>query len=134
MIELLLELLLQLVVEVGLELLFEIGAAIGWTAFEQSISVEGQSHRILGPLGHFLIGTIAGGISLLVYSRRIMPSRFLPGVSLLVAPLGTGIIMEALGRLWVSRGNERMALFTFKGGSLFALGMALVRFTYLQVG
>jgi hypothetical protein len=134
MIELLLELLLELVVEVGLELVFEVGAAIGWSAFEQSISDEDQSHKILGPLGLVLIGTIAGGISLLVYSRRLTPFRGFYGASLLVAPLGTGLIMEALGILWVSRGNVRMALFTFKGGFLFALGMALVRFAYLAMG
>jgi len=134
MIEFFLELLLQLVLEIGLELVFEICAAVGWTAIEQSMSDEGRSHRILGPLGGFLIGTIAGGISLLVYSRGLTPFRLLPGASLLVAPLGTGILMEALGRLWVSRRNVPMVLFTFKGGFLFALGMALVRFAYLEIG
>ena len=129
----LLELLLQLILEVALELAFEFGTAIGWNAIEQSISDEGQSHKGIGPLGHFLIGIIAGAISLLVYSRRLTPVRFVPGASLLLAPLGTGIIMEAFGRLWVGRGHVRMALFTFKGGFLFALGMALLRFAYLEI-
>jgi hypothetical protein len=40
-----------------------------------SISDEGQSHTIVGPLGLFLMGALAGGISLLVYSRRLTPFR-----------------------------------------------------------
>jgi hypothetical protein len=39
-----------------------------------------------------------------------------------------------LGGLWVRRGHVRTALFTFKGGFLFALGMALLRFAYLEIG
>jgi hypothetical protein len=130
----LLELLLQLVVEVALELAFEVGTAFGWSAIEPSSSDEGHPHKSIGPLGHFLIGIVAGAISLLVYSQRLTPFRFVPGASLLLAPLGTGIIMEALGRFWVSRGHVRMALFTFKAGFLFALGMALLRFAYLEIG
>ena len=131
MIELFLELLLQLVFEVALQLAFEFAAAIGWRGIERTISDDG--HTLIDPLRHFLIGIVAGAISLLVYSHRLTPFRFVPGASLLLAPLGTGIIMEALGRVWAGRGGVRMALFTFKGGFLFALGMALVRFAYLEI-
>jgi hypothetical protein len=132
MIETFLELLLQLFVEVALQLAFEFAAAIGWRAVERTIS--GDSQTLIDPLRHFLVGIVAGAISLLVYSHRLTPFRFVPGASLLLAPLGTGIIMEALGRLGATRGRLRMALFTFKGGFLFALGMALLRFAYLEIG
>jgi hypothetical protein len=39
-----------------------------------------------------------------------------------------------MGRWWEWRGNVRMALFTFRGGFVFALAMTLVRFVCLRVG
>jgi hypothetical protein len=128
----LLELLLEFLLEVALQLAFEVCVSLGWTALTKSMSDEHRAHRILGPLGHFLIGIIAGGVSLLVYSHRVVRFSFVPGASLLLAPLATGTIMEGIGRLLLDRGYVRLALFTFKGGFWFAFGMALLRFAYVE--
>jgi hypothetical protein len=128
----LLELLLQLVVEVAVELAFELGVGFGWTAIVESMSDGRRAHKILGAAHHFFIGIMAGGVSLLLHSHRLVPARFVPGASLLLAPLATGTIMEGLGRLLLDRGYVRLALFTFKGGFWFALGMALLRFAFVE--
>jgi hypothetical protein len=126
--------LLQLLLGVAFELAFEVVVGLGWTAIEEALSDRRRAQRILGPVEHFLIGIIAGAVSLLVYSRRVVRLRFVPGASLLLAPLAAGTIMEALGRLLLARGYLRLALFTFKGGFWFALGMALLRFAYVEMG
>lgn len=123
-----LELLLELVIEV----VFELSVGLGWTALLESLSDERRAHRILGSLQHFLIGIVAGAVSLLVYSHRLVPFRFVTGASLLMAPLGAGAIMELQGRLLLARGYVRLALFTFKGGFWFAFGVALLRFAFVN--
>jgi len=40
--------------------------------------------------------------------------------------------MRLVGDFWEPRQGWRPALFTFRGGALFAFGMAVVRFGYLQ--
>jgi hypothetical protein len=49
-------------------------------------------------------------------------------------PLGTGVAMHWIGEFWVQRQKDRPALFSFRAGALFAFGMALVRFIYLELG
>jgi hypothetical protein len=49
-----------------------------------------------------------------------------------LSPIGTGIAMHWIGEFWRERG--RPALFSFRAGAIFAFGMALVRFVYLELG
>ena len=62
-----------------------------------------------------------------------LPHRFFPvkspfpGVSLLLAPLGAGLLMQFFGS-WLRRNaHERSWFATFWGGALFALSTAFVR-------
>jgi hypothetical protein len=77
------------------------------------------------------MGCIAGVLSLLLFGRRLTRPGLFPGISLIVSPLGTGLVMHWLGEFWRERGKDRPALFTFRAGAIFAFGMALLRFLYL---
>src|SRR5262249_6663019 len=120
----LIEALLGLVVEVLGEAVFAIAGAV----LEQAITDESQPNRVLAAIGDWLIGVAAGGISLLILRRQMIAPVMIPGASLIIAPLCTGALLEALGRWWVRRGYVRMALFTFWGGFWFCLGMSGRRF------
>jgi hypothetical protein len=111
------------------EVLFAVLAAI----LEEAISDDEQSHRGMAAIGHLLMGAAAGAVSLLVFRFPLVAHPPIRGASLLLAPILTGGVLELLGRWWVRRGNVRMALFTFRGGFAFALGMALVRFVYIHL-
>jgi hypothetical protein len=126
-IEFLLELLLQLVFEVVLQIVLEIAAALGWESLKHSLRREHESKVFLASLGHFLLGVMAGFASLLVFDQRLTPRAAVPGLSLILSPLATGMTMNWLGKFWRRRSRERPALFTFRGGAIFAFGMALVR-------
>src|SRR5438128_93858 len=121
-----LEFLIEFVVEVLGEILFAIAGA----ALAEAISDHRQANPRLAAIGHALMGAIAGGISLLVLRRQLIAQPPLPGVSLVLAPLCTGAVLNLLGDWSERRGNVRMALFTFWGGFWFALAMAIVRFLY----
>jgi len=124
----LIEVLLELIVEILGEVLFGIAGAI----FEEAISDEGRARRLPAAVGHVLMGMMAGAISLMVLRHQVLGHLGIPGISLILAPVGTGTLLELLGRWWVNRGNVRVALFSFWGGFCFALGMAVVRYAYFE--
>jgi hypothetical protein len=133
MIEALLELLLQILIEIVGEVIFEFFLALGWESLTDSMPPKGRRPPVIASVGHFLAGLGAGAVSLLVMSRRLSPYSPWPGISLLLAPLGTGLVMHGLGNLWEDRGRPRPVLFSFRAGSVFAFGMALARFVYIEL-
>jgi len=87
---------------------------------------------MLAAMGHLLLGALAGAASLAVIPHRLVPSSPLPGLSLVLSPLGNGIVMQAIGRWWDTRPDDRPALFTFTAGAIFAFAMALVRVLWFR--
>jgi hypothetical protein len=108
--------------------------ALGWKSLTDSVGRESESTPVLAAVGHLLLGLAAGVISLLIFPRRLTPHSPMPGLSLLLSPIGTGVAMHWLGEFWRERGRDRPVLFSFRAGAIFAFGMALVRFVYVEMG
>ena len=121
-----LEFLLGVLFEFFAETLFAIAGA----ALAEAVSDDEQSNPTLAGIGQVLVGVVAGGVSLLLLRRQLMTAPPVPGTSLLVAPVCTGLALRGLGDWSVRRGHVRSALFTFRGGFWFAAGMAATRFSY----
>lgn len=79
-------------------------------------------------IGIAALGGVAGVITSLLLPSRIIQNNPVPGVSLLLSPVVTGLLMEAYGRWRTHRGGQPSYVATFWGGALFAFSMALVRF------
>src|SRR5262245_11392720 len=129
----LLELLLQILIEIVGEVIFELFVTLGWESLTESLRPERRLPPVMTALGQFLAGLCAGVVSLLTVSRRLSPDSPWPGISLFLAPLGTGLVMQRLGEIWEERGKSRPALFSFRAGAVFAFGMALARFVYIEL-
>lgn len=114
------EILLQIVVEVLFELGFE---SIG-----ESMRRRRRAHPVVALVGAVLFGGVAGLATSLLWPARIIKTAPVPGASLLLSPLLTGLVMDQYGR-W--RKDEGSYLATFWGGAFFAFGMALVRFLWV---
>lgn len=117
--ELLAELLLQVVVEVMLEL----GLHSIADPFQRT------PNPWLAALGYTLFGIALGGISILVF-----PANFTRGawriVNLAVTPVAAGLAMCLVGRWRARRGQDLLRIDRFAYGYLFALSLALVRFSF----
>jgi len=131
-IEILIELVLQLLFEIAGQVVLEILVSAGWDSLRHSTRPERTANPALASVGHFLVGLCAGVVSVLIAGRRLTPRSPIPGVSLFLAPLAAGLVMDRLGALWEARGADRPALFSFRAGAICAFGMALVRFVYLE--
>jgi hypothetical protein len=127
------ELLLELLFQVAGEVIFELFVTLGWESLTDSLRPKRPLRPVVASIVLFLLGLCAGAGSLLVVSRRLSPYAPLPGAGLLLAPLGTGVVMQRLGALWEKRGKDRPALFSFRAGAVFAFGMALARFVYIEL-
>lgn len=130
-IEFIFELVFQFIVEVLWQILFEVLSALGWESVKASVGRERRYPRFVADIGHFGLGLVAGAVSVLVFSWRFIAPGPFPGISLLLSPLGTGLAMHVIGEWWRNRGKEAPPMFSFRGGAIFAFGMALVRFLYL---
>ncbi|HKF48486.1 MAG TPA: hypothetical protein VKB38_14075 [Terracidiphilus sp.] len=125
-----LEFLLECLVEVLIE--FAMGLAADVTA--RAIRRTTLGGRRIGPaLSTFLValaGFIAGFASVWIFPHPfVRPSRF-HGVSLIISPLVTGILLALLGQGIRRRGKESVAIESFRYGFVFALAIAIVRFAF----
>lgn len=87
-------------------------------------------HPLLAVTGYAIFGAVTGGISLWLVPSLLISAQWLRIVNLVVTPLLAGLIMERLGAWRTKRDQQTIRLDTFAYGFVFALSMALVRFTW----
>lgn len=127
-----LDALFELLFEFIVEFLFQIIVDIGFECFAENF----RKRRSLPPLLAWIVIPLAGGLVGFVgsnmFPQRIFRGDEVPGISLLLAPVCTGMVMKVFGDWRRRSGREPTSLATFWGGALFAFSMALVR--WLRVG
>jgi hypothetical protein len=79
-------------------------------------------------LGYAVFGTIVGAVSLLVFPHSIMSTRNGRIVTLVLAPVASGLAMSIIGAWRQRRGQQVLGLDRFVFGYVFAVAMAAVRF------
>jgi hypothetical protein len=84
----------------------------------------------LEAFGYFVLGAILGRLSFMVVPHPIFTRTGFHGISILISPLLTAVLMSSLGALQRQRGRPAMRMTNFGYSFSFAFGMALVRFVY----
>ena len=90
-----------------------------------------EANLFLAGLGVLIGGAAAGVITSLLWPTRIVRPGPIRGLSLVLSPLISGLVMERYGQWRETRGEARPFIATFWGGALFAFAMALVRFLWV---
>jgi hypothetical protein len=125
------------------DLLFSVLAALGEFAFELIVQIlfelavelvgslltsKRERPWTLRAVYLVLLGATAGLISAALFPHRMISGRHVVhGLSLVLAPIGAGIAMQAIGNRLRTLGRTPTVLTTFAGGAIFAFAMALVR-------
>jgi hypothetical protein len=145
-IEALFELLFELLGDVILQLVFELVFEFGITSVRHATTASRASsghtpgvasestHPLLAAVGCLLLGALSGLVSVLVVPHRILPPPRIPGLSVFLSPLGSGLVMHTYGRWRVARDKSHSRLATFAGGALFAFTIAVTRYLLLRAG
>ena len=127
-----LDALLELVVEFVVEFISQVVIEIGFEWIAEFFRRRPTLSTVLAFIAIPLFGGLIGLILSNMFPQRILPRPTVPGISLLLSPLATGMVMKLFGDWRRSRGHQPTRLATFSGGALFAFSMALVR--WLRVG
>lgn len=86
----------------------------------------------MAAVGVAILGALGGVVSSLIWPTRIFQAFPVRGLSLLLSPFATGVVMDRYGQWREARGGQRSYMATFWGGALFAFSMALVRFLWIS--
>jgi len=122
----------EVFLEVVLQVLFEGLIEVAWEALAGSKRKTAVSPWLSG-IALLMVGAAAGGVSAVVFPQRLTGILRVPGLSLILAPLVTGTVMQGFGNRRRSQGRTPSRLASFWGGAVFAFGMALVRFLIVGI-
>ena len=87
-------------------------------------------HPWLAATGYGIFGALVGAISLWMLPSLFISAGWLRIASLIATPLLAGLMMERLGAWREMKGQATIRLDAFSYGFVFALSMAIVRFTW----
>ena len=128
MLGILFELLFELVVQVLGEFIF----TLGWEGLAHALRGTRKANPVLAILGWAIIGSVCGAVSAFIFPQRLLPGSRLPGMSLIVAPLASGMLMKAVGDRRRESDKDTTVLATFWGGTIFAFTVSASRFLLLR--
>lgn len=121
---------IQVIGEVLLQALFELVAELIGRSVKEPFRRPKPVHPGLAVLGYAIFGAAAGALSLWLLPSLFISAEWLRIANLVLTPLVAGLFMERLGTWRKGRDQETIRLDTFAYGFVFALAMALVRFTW----
>jgi hypothetical protein len=87
---------------------------------------------ILAAAGYLLLGFACGGVSVFLFPHPLIHPSKIHGISLLISPVVTGLIMAQVGLLRRRKDQRAVRIESFWYGFTFALGMVLVRFFFVM--
>jgi len=134
-----LEIIAEILIQLFAWLLQSLGEVLVQIAVEIVVELMGHSlkepfrrpeplHPWLAVILYFILGGLAGGVSLWLFPQLFIKSPLLTKINLLLTPIISGLIMSWIGAWRRHREQQLIRLDTFAYGFCFALAMALVRF------
>ncbi len=128
--EIIFEILFQFFGELLLQIVFEILAELGLHGCKEAF--KRPLNPIFAAVGYAIFGAIAGGLSLWWHPLHFTKTLGMRIAALILVPLAAGAIMSLIGSWRQRRDRLLIRLDRFAYGYLFALAMAVVRFTWGQ--
>ncbi len=121
--------LLQFAGELLLQLAFEVLLELGLHPAQEPFRLP-RPNPWIAAFGYLIFGAIAGALSLLVFPSHFIVSHSGRIANIFVTPMVAGGTMTIFGAWRRNRGEELLRIDRFTYGFVFALAMALVRYTF----
>lgn len=126
--EIIFEIIFSFAGEFLLQVILEVFAELGLHSMHETW--RRPPNPWMAAIGYALFGTIAGGLSLLLFPTLLVHSHTLQLLNVILTPIAAGLAMMAMGAWRRRREQEVIRLDKFAYGYLFALALALVRFNF----
>ena len=94
--------------------------------------VSREINPVLAALGYVMLGMARGGVSVFLFPHPLIHPSRIHGISLLVSPVLTGLVMSRIGAALRRYGKHPTQIESFEYGFAFAFGMALVRYLVVK--
>ena len=104
---------------------------LGFHSVGDAFRQRSRTHPVLAALGIMILGVLGGVVTSVIWPTPVFSRGPLPGLSLLISPLLSALVMDRFGRWRERRGHARSYVSTYWGGALFAFAMALVRLLWV---
>jgi hypothetical protein len=128
--------LLSAVAELLFEVLFQVAVeavvALVVRSIRNVFDETNAINPILATIGYLLLGSAFGIASLRLFPHPFFqPSKF-HGISLVISPVITGLVMSQTGIMLRRKGKQAVRIESFGYGFTFALGLAIIRFILVR--
>ena len=87
-----------------------------------------RANPVVATVAFSLVGVCYGFLSVWLFPHHLVHPTRVHGISLLISPLLTGLLMAQIGRTVRRWGRQSARIESFGCGFMFAFGMGLVRF------
>jgi hypothetical protein len=128
--------LLSGIVEILAEMLFEVFLGAIVDLIVRSIRNLVAGSNAIGPVlataVYLLLGIGLGLLSVLLLPHSLIHRSRFHGLSLVVSPVLTGLVMSQVGRSLRRQGKDSIQIESFGYGFTFALGVAIIRFFFVS--
>ena len=122
----------ELLIEVVFQVIGEAFIALIVRSIRNVVEESKAISPILAAFGYLLLGIACGVVSVLLFPHALVhPSKF-HGISLVISPVITGLIMSQMGLMRRRRGKDPVRIESFGYGFTFALGVAVIRFLFVR--
>ena len=123
---------LELFGDVILELLIEAICSLLVRIIRNAFEGVASESPIIAAVGYLAFGLGAGVASVFFLPHHLVrPSKF-HGISLLISPLVTGLIMSQVGAFLRRKDKTTVRIESFLYGFTFALGIAIIRLAFIR--
>jgi hypothetical protein len=122
----------EILIEVFFQFAIEAVVALVSRCLRNIFSESNVISPVLAAAGYLLLGVIFGVVSVLVVPHPIIRPSKIHGISIIVSPMITGLIMSQIGVQLRRNGKKTVRIESFAYGFTFALGVAAVRFAFLR--
>ncbi len=128
----LLEVILGVLYEIALQLIGELLIELGIRSIAETRKVYREHNPVLAFIGYGLVGVLFGYLSVVFVPKKLFVAQRYHGLSLIISPIVTGLIMSGIGALKRKAGKQTLRLDTFLYGFVFALGVAVMRYVFTK--
>jgi hypothetical protein len=118
----------EIIGEALTEIVFELFVALVSRAVRRFYVAFARGNQVVVVLTFAFLGLAAGLLSVYLFPHPFFHPFKMHGISLLISPVVTGLVMGQIGRIVRRRGRNAVRIESFGCGFAFALAMALVRF------
>jgi hypothetical protein len=122
----------EILAEVFIQVIFEAIISLISRSIRNLVEESETVSPILAAVGYLLLGFMCGGVSIFIFPHPLIHPSKIHGISLLISPVLTGLVMAQMGLLRQRKDQKAVRIESFWYGFTFAFGIALVRFLFVM--